>query len=122
MVMSRQETEFTREMVHGVEALKVEIGYNPTRFSQMVTDYGGPEAARRLLSGPNASDGFTTLWMNSRLDMSVEFFALLPWYADLFTETQRATARFRLSEHKFDVDAALAERLKAPPAWWQTAD
>jgi hypothetical protein len=41
--------------------LKREIGYKPTRFIGMVSRHGGVEAARRLLSGPDASDGFTTV-------------------------------------------------------------
>ena len=35
-------------------------GYNPTRFNQMVAEHGGVEAARQLLRGRDASDGFTT--------------------------------------------------------------
>jgi len=49
--------------------------------------------------------------------MSVEAFALLPWYADLFTDDQRATARRRLVEHGFDVDAFLQRQSQSPPGW-----
>jgi hypothetical protein len=83
----------------------------------MVAELGGPEAVRRLLTGRDASDGFTTLWENHRLDMSVEASALLPWYADLFTDEQRATARRRLTEHNFDVEAFLRTRSASPPGW-----
>lgn len=65
-------------MLAGAERLKKEIGYNPTRFNQMVAEHGGPEAVRLLLKGRDASDGFTTLWEHGRLDMSCEAFALLP--------------------------------------------
>jgi hypothetical protein len=60
-VRTRADPEFHQEMVHGAERLKREIGYNPTRVNQMVAEHGGPEAARQLLSGRDASDGFTTL-------------------------------------------------------------
>lgn len=114
---TRAEREFHREMIDGAERLKREIGYNPTRFNQMVAEHGGPEAARQLLTGRNASDGFTTLWEAGRLEMSVEAAVLLPWYEALFTDRQRTVARRRLTEHRFDVDAFMDTRTAAPPAW-----
>lgn len=45
----------------------------------MVGEHGGAEAARHLLTGRDASDGFTTLWEHGRLEMSVEAHVLLPW-------------------------------------------
>ncbi|MCC7078892.1 MAG: hypothetical protein IT198_17385 [Acidimicrobiia bacterium] len=114
---TRAEREFHADMVNGADRLKREIGYNPTRFNQMVGELGGPEAARRLLTGRDTSDGFTTLWENHRLDMTVEAFALLPWYAELFTDEQRGTARRRLTEHGFDVDSFLRSRSVTHPDW-----
>jgi len=75
MMKTRAETEFNRELVRGADRLKREIGYNPARFNQMVADHGGPEAARLLLSGRDASEGFATLWEAGRLEMSVEAIA-----------------------------------------------
>lgn len=119
---TRAEQEFHREIVQGADRLKREIGYNPARFNQMVGERGGPETARQLLSGRDASDGFTTLWEANRLEMSVEAVALLPWYETLFTDEQRAVARRRLMEHRFDVDGFLATRTASPPAWTEAAD
>jgi hypothetical protein len=114
---TRAEVEFNREMVTGTERLKREIGYPPNRFTQMIDKHGGPEAVRQLLRGRDASDGFTTLWEAGRLEMSVEAAALLPWYEELFTATERAVARRRLVEHGFDVAAFLRARTVSPPAW-----
>ena len=116
-VTTRAESEFHRECVAGSERLKREISYTPTRFNQMVAEHGGPEAVRQLLTGRDASDGFTTLWEAERLEMSVEAMVLLPWYETLFTDEQRATARRRLVDHHFDVDAFLRNRKAAPPQW-----
>ena len=113
----RAEIEFHRECLQGAEALKREIAYNPTRFNQMVSEHGGPEAVRLLLKGKDASDGFTTLWEAGRLEMSVEAAVLLPWYEDLFNDEERATARRRLLEHRFDVDAFVQRRIAQPPSW-----
>jgi hypothetical protein len=45
----------------------------------------GLAAAKQLLGGcpQDYSEGFTTLWEKKRLELSVEFFALLPEYAPL---------------------------------------
>jgi hypothetical protein len=114
---TKAERAFHREAIEAAARLKREIGYNPTRFNQMVAELGGPEAARQLLGGRDASDGFTTLWEAGRLDMSVEAADLLPWYEPLFTEEQRAAARRRLIEHRFPLHKFISERAKTPPPW-----
>jgi hypothetical protein len=73
----------------------------------MVGDHGGVGAAQRLLHGPDASDGFTTLWEARRLELSVEAHVLLPRFRALFTQRELRKARHRLEEHGFDVDAFL---------------
>jgi hypothetical protein len=115
---TQAEQRFHADMVSGAERLKREIGYNPTRFVQMVGQLGGVEAARHLLRGRDASDGFTTLWEHKRLGLSVEAFALLPWYRSLFTDQELATAERRLVEHRFDVEWFLREAERFPPAWF----
>lgn len=114
---SEAERQFHRDMVLGADRLKREIGYNATRFIQMVAEHGGAEAARQLLTGRDASDGFTTLWEHGRLEMSVEAHVLLPWYRKLFTEQQLDTAERRLREHRFDLDAFLTRAGRVSPAW-----
>ena len=117
IVTTQAEREFHWKMAGGAARLKSEIGYNPTRFNQMVAEHGGPEAAWRLLNGQDTSDGFTTLWDAQRQDMSVEAVALLPWYDPLFTDEQRVVVRLRLVEHHFDLDAYLSNRVATPPRW-----
>jgi hypothetical protein len=72
------ERRFHADMVASVDRLKCEIAYNPTRFMQMVSESRGIVAARALLRGRDASDGFTKLWEHGRLEDSVEAFAHLP--------------------------------------------
>lgn len=101
--------EFEREMVRAIDQLHREIAYNATRWRQMIGEHGGVGAARRLLEGTDASDGFTRLWETQRLDMSVEWFVLV--YVDLFTDDERETAYQRLRQYHAPVDAWLRERL-----------
>ena len=54
------------------ETAKRELGYNATRFLQMISEHGGLATARQLLWSDKPSDGFTTLWSHHRLDLTVE--------------------------------------------------
>jgi hypothetical protein len=105
-------------MIQGSDRLQQEISYNPQRFRQMIAEHGAVQAVRRLLQGSNASDGFTTLWEHQHLDLSCEAIALLPWYANMFSAEELQTARYRLIEHKFDVDAFLSQMCSSPPSWY----
>ena len=102
--------EFALVMERGTEALRREIGYDPSRWVQMVRRYGAVEAAKRLLSsGDDTSAGLATLTMANRLDQSVEWFVLV--YADLFEPEERETAHRRLRLHDAPIDQWLRERL-----------
>jgi len=105
MDLAGQFEQETREAIRRCR----EFGYNPAYWMRMVADYGAVGAARRLLAGTRASDGFTRLWEEGSLDLSVEFGILLPKYRELFSEDERAEARRRLELYDFDVDAHLAE-------------
>lgn len=90
-------------MVAGAERLKLEIGYNPTRFMQMVGELGAsrPHAScfaavtRRTDSPPcERTIDSTSVWRPS---------CSYPWYGEMFSEQELGTARRRLVEHGFDV-------------------
>jgi hypothetical protein len=98
--------EFERDMLAGIKRCK-EFGYNPTYWLRMVMDHRGVGAAKRLLVGRATSEGFARLWEEGRLDLSVEYFALLPKYEPLFERAERDEARRRLEAHGFDVLDAL---------------
>jgi hypothetical protein len=105
--MNSLERDFHQAMLDGIRRCKREISYNPTYWSRMVGELGGVEAARALLRGAAASDGFTRLWEAGRLDLSVEFWMLLPKYESIFCAAERAEARRRLEAYGFDVDTRL---------------
>ena len=87
---------FNQEMLRVYEEA-AQFGYRPTRFLEMVNSSGGIATAQQLLrNGP--SDGFTRLWEEGRLDLSVEAIVLQERWAPLFTEEELATARLRLEE------------------------
>jgi hypothetical protein len=86
-------------MIDIYEKAKRETGYNATRFLQMVSEIGGPAAARRLLASPVVSDGFTALWERGRLDLTVETLMLREQYRELFSEDELDGAAARLAAY-----------------------
>ena len=68
---------------------KKECRYNPTRFNQMLSQYGGVDTAKRLIPSGIASgnplDGYTTLYFCRRLDLTMEQSVCKLVYQILFT-------------------------------------
>jgi hypothetical protein len=94
--LDQVERQFHQAMVMIYETAKRQLGYNATRFLQMISEQGGLATARQLLWSDQPSDGFTTLWSHHRLDLTVEAHVLKQEYAVLFTDADREQARRRL--------------------------
>ena len=85
------------------ECLK--IGYPAHYFWRMLNERGPQLTCKKLLEGGPDSlpDGFVTLLMKKRLDLSLEVIVLEPQFTPLFTETELATARKRLENAGYPV-------------------
>ncbi|MEV4224743.1 hypothetical protein [Nonomuraea sp. NPDC049725] len=101
--MDELERRFHRAMVGIYETAKRELGYNATRFLQMLSERGGVETARQLLRADAPSDGFTTLWTHGRLDLTVEAHVLQAGYESLFSDEDRERASRRLESYGWRV-------------------
>ena len=97
--MDDLQRRFTRAMVSIYETAKRELGYNATRFVQMISEQGGLTTAKQLLWSSAPSEGFTTLWERGRLDLTVEAHVLKTEFAPLFTDDDRDQARERLEAY-----------------------
>lgn len=88
--MKKLAHQFEEELKDKMLRAKKECKYNPTRFNQMLARYGGVETAKRLIDVAiqtgNASDGFTTLLICGRLDLTIEHSVCKQEYAPLFSE------------------------------------
>jgi len=69
------ERRFHQAMVAIYETAKRDLGYNATRFLQMISPQGGLATAKQLLQDDRPQEGFTTLWMHHRLDLT----GRVPW-------------------------------------------
>ena len=90
---------FNGAMVSIYETAKRELGYNATRFVQMISEQGGLTTAKQLLWSNTPSEGFTTLWERDRLDLTIEAHVLKTEFASLFTDADRDQARDRLESY-----------------------
>ena len=74
---ARASDSSTATWCRGTDRLKQEIGYNPTRFVQMVCEPGVEAAARCSVAGTRGTASRRS--GNRRLEMSIKAFVLLPW-------------------------------------------
>ncbi len=98
--MTDLEKRFNDDMMRIYVTAKKELGYNATRFLQMLSQYGGLATAHKLIATEGGTDGFTKLWEYRRLDLSVEAHVLKPEYETLFSEDERKMCRDRLEKYK----------------------
>ena len=102
--MDALESKFNVDMQNIYIIAKKELGYNATRFLQLVSEIGGLQAAKRLISKDGGTYGFEVLWEHKRLDLSVEAHVLKPEYSELFTDQEREMCRKRLRDFGYAAD------------------
>ena len=89
--------QFHHAMIGVYENAK-QYDYYATYFKQMIDQYGGLDAAKRLLATPEIQAGLIKLWELRILSKSMEALVLQERFRPLFTEGEIAEARRRLEE------------------------
>lgn len=90
------EQQLERDLLDLYKSVRESV-YDPFRFHQSIINYGGVEAARKLLSEKGIHDGLTKLWENGSLELSFEAFLLREkQYHSLFSEEMLTIARRKL--------------------------
>ena len=97
------EARFDDAMMRIYVRAKTEVGYNATRYLQMLHDNRGLDTARTLVLADNPSEGYTALWERKRLDLTVEALVLQPEWQPLFSEEPALLerARQRLTDYGY---------------------
>ena len=90
------ENQFHRAMLNIYETARSRCRHNAARFLQMVTEYGGLQAAKQLLHTPGLQYGFEELWKCGCLDITMENLILKSPWNQLFTDEEKDIARRRL--------------------------
>lgn len=102
-MMNPLESQFNADMQNIYLTAKKELGYNATRFLQLLSEKGGLQAARQLIAKDGGTYGFEVLWEKKRLDLSIEAYVLKDKYSILFTDTEKEICRKRLRDFGFEV-------------------
>lgn len=94
------ENKFDNDM-HNIPIETLKFGYNPTYFLKMLSEKGGYLTAKELIKSDNLQSGFTKLWEEGRLDLSVEAHVIKLEYSELFTDAERQTCIKRLEDYGY---------------------
>lgn len=90
--MNNLAQKFENELLENSIISKKECKYNPTYFNQMIAEIGGVNTAKRLIEKGmqtvRPSEGYTTLFMCGRLDLTMESIVCKKEYAPLFTASE----------------------------------
>ncbi|MVX65736.1 hypothetical protein GKZ28_18820 [Clostridium chromiireducens] len=88
--MNDLERKFNSDMQNIYNIAKKDLGYISNRFLHLISEKGGLQAAKTLISKNGGTYGFEVLWENNRLDLSVEAHVLKQEYISLFTDEDLA--------------------------------
>ena len=86
-----------KDILESVETAKRELGYNPTRFFQMVRQYGVYDSMKKLIAKREPAEGYITLLLNDRKELSIEFHVVK--YAELFGDDEVRYCKELLGEN-----------------------
>ena len=103
IIVNALENQFNAEMQNIYLTAKKEIGYNATRFLQLISEKGGLKAAKQLIAKDGGTYGFEVLWEHNRLDLSVEAHVLKEKYSELFSDEEKEMCRNRLRNFGFEI-------------------
>ncbi len=75
-----------------------ELGYRPTRFTNMLDSIGARATAARLVVNGDMQTGFKELVDRGRPELTMESIMLQPEFASLFKPAELEAARWRLKQ------------------------
>ena len=86
------ERRFSETLRAMADQAQREVGYKPTRFRQMLAQRGAFGTAHHLLGRKEISDGFTSLQIANRVDLTLECVAQRPEWRRFFTPEELSHA------------------------------
>ena len=95
--MKTLENRFESDLINKMNIAKKQCKYNPTRFLQTLYEMGGVATAKRLIEKARATgkqtDGFTRLFLEGRLNLTMDASVVEEQYRQLFTDDEIAYCR-----------------------------
>lgn len=97
------EAQFGAAMFNLYRRCKAEV-YHPSQFLRSLYERGGLGVAKWYINDDTPTSGYTRLWNEGRLDLTVEAFVVEnPEWHPLFTDEELAKARKRLEAYGYKV-------------------
>ena len=93
--MEELQKEFTLACEEAIRECR-KLGYVPSVWMRMIQTHGAVETARKLILSGDFQDGLLRLLSLGRADLTIESAVLDERWNDLFTDEQRAVAKWRL--------------------------
>ncbi len=97
--MDPLESEFENRLHDSIRE-SIRLGYNPTRFVEMMNAHGGRDTAKRLVASGEIQDGLRRIVQMGHPELSVESIMLEPQFGLLFTKQELDAAQWRLDRAK----------------------
>lgn len=110
--MNQLEKNFNEDMKNIYLTAKKELKYNATRFLQLLSEKGGVQTAKILITKDSRTYGFEVLCEHGRPDLSVEAHVLKLEYAELFTYEERKMCKDRLEQFGFKLDQETVKSIR----------
>lgn len=95
--MDELAVQFEQRLWASIDA-SITLGYNPTRFTDMLNTWGGVGVARRLVASGEIQDGIRKIVSMGHPELSMESIMLEPQFAPLFTAGELEAAQWRLDQ------------------------
>lgn len=99
MATNPLEHEFSERLQDAIRQSH-DLGYHPTRFEQMLSEYGALGLARKLIKSGEPQVGLTAMVKLGRQDLTIESIMLEPKFKSLFSASELEAASWQLSQTK----------------------
>lgn len=87
--------EFAAAILAAIKESK-ELGYNPTRFIEMIEQSHPVEIGKKLVVSGDLQSGIIQMAKMNRKDLTIESIMLKPEFSALFTSAELKAAQWRL--------------------------
>ena len=94
------EKKFTETLRQMADRAQSEVGYSATRFRQLLAERGGFGAAHFLLAKKEPSEGFTSMYMAGRIDLTLECIIQRPEWRRFFESSELSRANTLTGDEK----------------------
>lgn len=102
------ETRCAEDLFALIRRMLNECNYRASQLFQSINTHGALSTVKGLINAPTPSDGFVTMLLKGRLDLSVEAIAVAADWRHLLTAAELERAYGRLADAGYETTAKAA--------------